>query len=57
LASWGFLTNHARVLLCIASDPAGRCSSGRVTVDGYRVTGIAAIRRISISPAVIGRHR
>jgi hypothetical protein len=57
LASWGFLTNHARVLLCIARDPAGRCSSGRVTVDGYRVTGIAAIRRISISPAVIGRHR
>jgi hypothetical protein len=45
------------VLLCIARDPAGRCSSVRVTVDGYRVTGIAAVRRISISPAVIGRHR
>jgi len=22
VASWGFLTNHARVLLCIAHDPA-----------------------------------
>ena len=24
MASWGFLTNHARVLLCIAHDPAVR---------------------------------
>jgi hypothetical protein len=24
MASWGFLTNHARVLLCIAYDPAAR---------------------------------
>jgi hypothetical protein len=24
MASWGFLTNHARVLLCIAHDPAAR---------------------------------
>jgi hypothetical protein len=45
------------VLLCIARDPAGRCSSGRVTVDGYPGDRIAAVRRISISPAVIGRHR
>jgi len=24
VASWGFLTNHARVLLCIAHDPGAR---------------------------------
>ncbi|HUY52371.1 MAG TPA: MarR family winged helix-turn-helix transcriptional regulator [Streptosporangiaceae bacterium] len=24
MANWGFLTNHARVLLCIAHDPATR---------------------------------
>ena len=24
MASWGFLTNHARVLLCIADDPGVR---------------------------------
>jgi DNA-binding IclR family transcriptional regulator len=24
MASWGFLTNHARVLLCIAQDPGVR---------------------------------
>ena len=24
MVSWGFLTNHARVLLCIAHDPAVR---------------------------------
>ena len=24
MASWGFLTNHARVLLCIAHDPGVR---------------------------------
>ena len=24
MASWGFLTNHARVLLCIAADPGVR---------------------------------
>jgi hypothetical protein len=24
VASWGFLTNHARVLLCIARDPGAR---------------------------------
>ena len=24
MASWGFLTNHARVLLCIAHDPGTR---------------------------------
>ena len=24
MASWGFLTSHARVLLCIAHDPAAR---------------------------------
>jgi len=24
VASWGFLTNHARVLLCIAADPGVR---------------------------------
>jgi len=24
MASWGFLTNHARVLLCLAHDPGAR---------------------------------
>ena len=24
MASWGFLTNHARVLVCIAHDPSAR---------------------------------
>jgi len=24
MASWGFLTNHARVLLCISDDPGAR---------------------------------
>ena len=24
MGSWGFLTNHARVLLCIADDPGAR---------------------------------
>jgi len=29
MASWGFLTNHARVLLCIAHDRTRGCVTSR----------------------------
>ena len=29
VADWSFLTNHARVLLCIAHDPAYGCATSR----------------------------
>ena len=32
MPSWGFLTNHARVLLCIAKDPGVRLRDIAVTV-------------------------
>jgi DNA-binding MarR family transcriptional regulator len=33
MASWGFLTNHARVLLCIAHDPGMRLRDVAAHVD------------------------
>ena len=33
MASWGFLTNHARVLLCIAHDPGMRLRDVAARVD------------------------
>ena len=33
MASWGFLTNHARVLLCIAHDPGTRLRDVDARVD------------------------
>jgi hypothetical protein len=33
MASWSFLTNHARVLLCIADDPGARLRDIAATVD------------------------
>src|SRR5260370_28548665 len=33
MASWGFLTNHARVLLCIARDPGTRLRDVAARVD------------------------
>ena len=33
MASWGFLTNHARVLLCIAHDPGTRLRDVAARVD------------------------
>jgi hypothetical protein len=34
VADWGFLTNHARVLLCISHDPVGAENLVRVTRPG-----------------------
>jgi DNA-binding IclR family transcriptional regulator len=33
MADWGFLTNHARVLLCISHDPAARLRDIAATLD------------------------
>jgi hypothetical protein len=33
MASWGFLTNHARVLLCIAHDPGARLRDIAASLD------------------------
>ena len=33
MASWGFLTNHARALLCIAHDPGARLRDVAARVD------------------------
>ena len=33
MASWGFLTTHARVLLCIAHDPGARLRDIAATLD------------------------
>lgn len=33
MGDWGFLTNHARVLLCIAHDPAARLRDIAATVE------------------------
>jgi DNA-binding transcriptional ArsR family regulator len=33
MASWSFLTNHARVLLCIADDPGARLRDLAAKVD------------------------
>ena len=42
MASWGFLTNHARVLLCIARDPGMRLRdvAARVDITERRAHGI-----------------
>ena len=33
MASWGFLTNHARALLCIAHDPGTRLRDVAARLD------------------------
>ena len=33
MASWSFLTNHARVLLCVAGDPGMRLRDIAATLD------------------------
>jgi len=44
VADWSFLTNHARVLLCIAHDPGVRLRdiAGRVGVTERTAYGIVA---------------
>ncbi len=44
MADWSFLTNHARVLLCIAHDPGVRLRdiAGRVGVTERTAYGIVA---------------
>ena len=36
MASWTFLTNHARVLLCIARDPEARLRDIAAKLQGAR---------------------
>ena len=42
MSEWGFLTNHARVLLCIAHDPAARLRdiAGALGITERRTYGI-----------------
>ena len=44
MASWGFLTNHARVLLCIAHDPGTRLRdfAARLGITERSAHGIVA---------------
>jgi hypothetical protein len=49
MASWGFLTNHARALLCIAHDPGIRLRdiAARLVLSGAQDSfGLACSRRL-----------
>ena len=59
-SSWTFLTNHAHVLLCIASDPESR---GRDIADRVGITERAAQAIVSdlvsagyVTPTRVGRR-
>jgi hypothetical protein len=39
MANWGFLTNHARVLMCIARDPGARLRDIAASLTGTAVQG------------------
>lgn len=54
--SWGFLTNHARVLLCIARDPGTRIRDIAVCAE---VTERAAHRLVSdlVREGYVEKHR
>ena len=55
-SSWTFLTNHAHVLLCIASDPESR---GRAIADRVGITERAAQAIVSdlVSAGYVTRTR
>jgi hypothetical protein len=54
--AWSFLTNHARVLLCIAADPTVRL---REIAERVGVTERAAHRIVSelVTAGYLSRHR
>jgi hypothetical protein len=39
MANWGFLTSHARVLMCIAHDPGARLRDIAASLTGTAVQG------------------
>ena len=39
MVSWGFLTSHARVLMCIARDPGARLRDIAASLTGTAVQG------------------
>jgi hypothetical protein len=39
MANWGFLTSHARVLMCIARDPGARLRDIAASLTGTAVQG------------------
>jgi hypothetical protein len=39
MANWGFLTSHARVLMCIAHDPGARLRGCAASLTGTAVQG------------------
>jgi hypothetical protein len=39
MANWGFLTSHARVLMCIAHDPGARPRDIAASLTGTAVQG------------------
>jgi hypothetical protein len=41
MANWGFLTSHARVLMCIAHDPGARLGITERSAHGI-ITGLTA---------------
>ena len=43
MADWGFLTNHARVLLCIAADPSMRLRDIAATINVTERTVFGAV--------------
>jgi hypothetical protein len=54
VASWSFLTNHARVLLCVAHDPGVRLrdiAAAATQLDEERITHAAEAGRIERAEA------
>ena len=56
MTSWGFLTNHARVLLCIAHDPGARLRDIAASLDITERSAHAIVTDLTAAGYVI-KHK
>ena len=53
MASWSFLTNHARVLLCIARDPGVRLRDIAVSVGITERSAFAIVSDLAVAGYIV----
>ena len=53
MPTWGFLTNHARVLLCIARDPGARLRDIAVSVGITERSAFAIVSDLAVAGYIV----
>ena len=53
MSTWGFLTNHARVLLCIARDPGVRLRDIAVSVGITERSAFAIVSDLAVAGYIV----